>query len=89
MTIDATQLMSFGDFRRGIIGDIAAVRNKELDVARAGVMVGLYKEVNSNIQVEINTAKMALATENKAHSFGKVVGMGRRLIGNADDQPSS
>jgi hypothetical protein len=84
MSVDATQLMSFGDFRRSIINDIAAVRRGELEVSRASVMASLYKEVNSNIQVEINAAKMSLATEDKAHQFGKVVGMGRRLIGGAE-----
>lgn len=88
MTLEATQIMSFGDVRRAIIGDIAAVRGGTLEVGKAAVMGALYKELNSNIQVEINAAKMALATEDKAHSFGRVVGMGKRLIGNDSTQDS-
>ena len=86
MSLDPNQVMSFGDFRRAIINDIAAVRTGDLDVSKAGAIAALYKEVNSNIQVEINAAKMSLATEDKAHTFGKLVGMGRRLIGNDSSQ---
>ena len=89
MSIDATQIMSFGDLRRAIIGDIAAVRNRTMTVAEAGAIGCLYKELHNNIQTEINAAKMALATEGKAHSFGNIVGMGRRLIGNDSSQESA
>jgi hypothetical protein len=89
MSIEGNQIMSFGDFRRNIIGDINAVREGSLEVSRATAMVGLYKEVNSNIQAEINAAKMSLLTEEKAHQFGKVVSMGRRLIGNDPNQEAS
>jgi hypothetical protein len=81
--------MSFGDLRRSIINDIAAIRDGRLEVSRGGVMVGLYKELNNNIQVEINATKMSLATEDRAHKFGRVVSMGRRLIGNDSGQESS
>ena len=89
MSLDANQMMSFGDLRRSIISDIAAVRSGDMEVSKATAIGALYKELNSNIQVEINAAKMALATEGKAHAFGKVVGMGRRLIGNSSEQESS
>lgn len=85
MSLDTTQIMTFGDVRRSIISDIAAVRNRTMTVAEAGALGQLYKELHANIQVEINAAKMALATEGKAHDFGKVVGMGRRLIGDGGD----
>ena len=44
------------------------------------------KVLNDNIQVEINAAKLAMATEGRAHTFGRVVGMGQRLIGNDTSQ---
>lgn len=81
--LDPTQIMTFGDARRGILNDIAAVRRGDLSVSAATAMAALYKEMNTNIQIEINTAKMALQTENTAHAFGKVVEMGKRLIGGA------
>lgn len=65
------------------------VRSGALSIPKATAMGALYKELNTNIQVEINAAKMALATEGKAHNFGKVVGMGRRLIGNGVEQPDA
>jgi hypothetical protein len=40
------------------------------------------KVLNDNIQVEINAAKLALQTEDRAHSFGRVARMGQQLIGN-------
>jgi len=85
MSIDPAQIMTFGDVRRAIVNDISAVRNKTMTVGEAEAVGKLYKELNSNIQVEINAAKMALATEGKAHAFGRVVGMGRRLIGTDGD----
>lgn len=88
MTIEGAQTMGFGDLRREIINDINAVRRGELSIPKATAMGQLYRELNSNIQVEINAAKMALATEGKAHTFGRVVGMGRRLIGNSPEQES-
>lgn len=47
------------------------------------------KVLNDNIIAEIQSAKMALLTEGRAHSFGQVVGMGRRLIGSdgSGEQP--
>lgn len=86
MTIEAEQIMTFGDVRRSILSDIAAVRERKMTVSEAGAVGALYKELHANIQVEINAAKMALATEDKAHKFGRIVGMGQRLIGNGSSQ---
>jgi hypothetical protein len=38
--------------------------------------------LNDSVQVEINAAKLAIATEGKAHNFGQVVGMGQKLLAN-------
>ena len=81
---DISHIMTFGDVRKSIIDDIAKIRSGELEQGRGQVLVGLYKELNSNIQTEINATKLALQTEEKAHNFGKVMGMGRRLITNGD-----
>ena len=56
-----------------------------MDATRGMAIAANFKVLNDNVHAEINAAKLALATENKAHSFGKVVGMGRRLIGNETD----
>jgi rRNA processing protein Krr1/Pno1 len=57
-----------------------------MDVSRGMAIAANMKVLNDSVQVEINAAKMALATEGKAHSFGRIVGMGQRLIGNDGSQ---
>ena len=80
--MEAEQIMTFGDVRRLIIGTIVALRDEKMDASRGMAIAANMKVLYDNVQVEINAAKLALATEGKAHSFGRVVGMGRRLIGN-------
>lgn len=84
--MEVNQLVTFGDVRRMILDNIVALRNGEIDVARGMAIAANMKVLNDNIQVEINAAKMSVATENKAHKFGRVVGMGQRLIGNTPGQ---
>lgn len=84
--MEVNQLATFGDVRRMIIDTIVELRNKEMDASRGMAIAANMKVLNDNIQVEINAAKLALATEGKAHTFGRVVGMGRRLIGNDGSQ---
>lgn len=84
--MDANQLASFGDVRRMILDTIVSLRNEEMDVSRGMAIAANFKVLNDNIQAEINATKIAIATEGKAHSFGRVVGMGRRLIGNDGGQ---
>lgn len=84
--MDVNQLATFGDVRRMIIETIVLLRDEKMDVGRGMAIAANMKVLNDNVQVEINAAKMALATEGKAHSFGRLVGMGRRLIGNDGSQ---
>lgn len=86
MTDQVADTMSFGDVRRAIINDIALVREKKIAADSGAVIVGLWKELNSNIQVEINAAKLSLATEGHAHEFGRVVRMGQRKISGDGDE---
>ena len=80
------QLATFGDVRRMILDTIVALRDDKIDVSRGMAIAANFKVLNDNIQVEINAAKMALATEDKAHNFGRIVGMGQRYIGNSVEQ---
>lgn len=86
--MDANQLVTFGDCRRMILDTIVALRDDKIDIGRGMAIAANFKVLNDNIQVEINAAKMALATEGKAHNFGKVVNMGQKLIGNDSSQPN-
>jgi len=84
--MDANQLMTFGDARRIIIDTIVQLRTGDMSAATGMAIAANMKVLNENVQTEINAAKMALATEGKAHSFGRIVGMGQRLIGNSGTQ---
>jgi hypothetical protein len=84
--MESSQLMTFGDVRKMIIDTIVDLRAGHLDISRGMAIAANMKVLNDNIQVEINAAKMALATEGRAHEFGKIVGMGRRLIGDSSQQ---
>lgn len=81
-------MMTFGDVRRLVIQTIVELRNGHIDVSRGLAIAANMKVLNDNIQVEINAAKLAIATEGKAHTFGRVVGMGQRMIGNDSSQIS-
>jgi hypothetical protein len=86
MAIEGNQLATFGDARRMILDTIRDLRNGHMDASHGMAIAANMKVLNDNVQVEINAAKMALATEGKAHQFGRVVGMGQRLIGNDGSQ---
>lgn len=84
--MDANQLMTFGDVRRMIIDTIVQLREGNMDATRGMAIAANMKVLNDNVQVEINAAKLALATEGKAHNFGRIVSMGQKLIGNDSSQ---
>jgi len=86
--MDANQLLTFGDIRRMIVSTIVELKEGNMDVSRGMAIAANMKVLNDSVQVEINAAKMALATEGKAHNFGRIVGMGQRLIGNDSSQPA-
>lgn len=86
MTLPTHSITSFGDARRMLLETIQAVREGELDTSKGTVIAALMKEVNSNIQVEINQAKMVIMANKEGHNFGRMVGMGQKVIGNAENQ---
>jgi hypothetical protein len=79
--MQVNQLLTFGDVRRMVIETVMELRNGSMDVSRGMAIAANIKVLNDNVQVEINAAKMALATDGRAHQFGRIVGMGQRLIG--------
>lgn len=87
--MNANQLATFGDARRMILDTIVELRRGDMDINRGMAIAANMKVLNDSVQVEINAAKMALATKNEAHNFGRIVGMGQRLIGNDSSQPSA
>jgi hypothetical protein len=69
-----------------IIDTIVQLRHGDMDASRGMAIAANMKVLNDNVQTEINAAKLALQTEGRAHNFGRVVGMGQRLIGNDSSQ---
>lgn len=82
MPSEIVKVETFGDVRQLILQTIVNIRDGGLDVPQGMAMAANFKVLNDNIQCEINAAKLALATEGKAHNFGNVTRMGRSLIGN-------
>jgi hypothetical protein len=87
--MNPNQIATFGDARRAILDTISELRSGSIDVGRAMAIAANMKVLNDSVQVEINATKMALATESKAHNFGRIVSMGQRFIANDVNQPSS
>lgn len=77
-----TAQMTFGDVRRMVIQTIIDLREERIPVSTGMAIAANMKVLNDNIQAEINAAKLALQTEGRAHSFGRVARMGQQLIGN-------
>jgi hypothetical protein len=82
------QITTFGDVRRMIIDTIVALRDEKMSPDRGMAIAANMKTLNDNIEAEIKAAKMSLLTEDRAHKFGRVVGMGQRLIGNDKVDPA-
>jgi len=83
--VQATQQMTFGDARRIIIETIMHLRSGEMNATTGMAIAANMKVLNDSVQTEINATKLALATEGRAHNFGKVVSMGQLYIGSAAD----
>ena len=88
MALDVNKLTTFGDARRLILETIQAVKNGDMPATNAMAIAANMKVLNDSVQVEINAAKLAIQTEGSAHNFGRVVGMGQRLLANDQNQDS-
>ena len=75
------EVRTFGDARRLMFQTIMQIRDGGLTVQQGAAIGQLMKEINSNIQCEINAAKIAMSANEQAGKFGKVVQMGTRIIG--------
>ncbi len=80
------QIMSFGDVRRIIVQTIVDMRNGAMTPSLGMAIAANMKVLNDNVQTEINAAKVAILAREKGHDFGRIVGMGQRLIGNGSGQ---
>jgi hypothetical protein len=86
MTLPINQIATFGDARRMILDTICELRSGQMDVGRGMAIAANMKVLNDSVQTEINAAKMAIVANEAGHNFGRVVGMGQKMIGNDKDQ---
>ncbi len=84
--MNINQIATFGDARRMILDTIVALKNNEMDIGRGMAIAANMKVLNDSIQVEINAAKMVLLATEKGHDFGRMVGMGQKMIANDETQ---
>ena len=80
------QLATFGDQRRMILDTIMELKAGTMDVGRGMAIAANMKVLNDSVQVEINTVKMSIAARQAGHDFGRIVGMGQKMIGNSAEQ---
>lgn len=80
------QLATFGDQRRMILDTIMELKAGTMDVGRGMAIAANMKVLNDSVQVEINAAKMSVAARQAGHDFGRIVGMGQKMIGNSAEQ---
>ncbi len=71
---------TFAQARGDILQTIEMIRNREVSASDGLAIFAGYRELHNSVQTEINAAKMALATEGRAHAFGRVVKMGQKLL---------
>ncbi len=78
-------LMTAGDARRLILETILALKSGDMPATTGMAIAANMKVLNDSVQVEINAAKMSMLAKEKGHEFGRVVGMGQRLLGNSSE----
>jgi hypothetical protein len=85
MSSEITEVKTFGDARQLILQTIMQIRDGGLDVQQGMAIAANMKVLNDNIQCEINAAKLCMLAEERGKDFGKVMGMGRKMIGNESE----
>ena len=84
--MNINRIATFGDARRMILDTIVELRNGTMETGRGMAIAANMKVLNDNIQVEINQAKMVIQAQQAGHNFGRMVGMGQKVLGNDEDQ---
>jgi hypothetical protein len=85
MNMNEVSLMAAGDARRLILETILALKSGDMPANTGMAIAANMKVLNDSVQVEINAAKMSILAKEKGHEFGRVVGMGQRLLGNSGE----
>ena len=84
--MNPTALMTSGDARRIILETIQALRSGDMPATTGMAIAANMKVLNDSVQVEINAVKIAILAKDKGHDFGRIVGLGQRLLANYEEQ---
>ena len=84
--MNINQIATTGDARRMILDTITELRAGTMDIGRGMAIAANMKVLNDSIQVEINAAKMVIQAQQAGHDFGRMVGMGQKMIANSENQ---
>lgn len=84
--MEINQIATFGDARRMILDTICDLRAGTMDIGRGMAIAANMKVLNDSVQTEINAAKMVIQAQQAGHDFGRIVGMGQKMIANDKDQ---
>jgi len=76
------EINSFGDARRFILETMLDLRDDKIPVDKAIAIAANMKVLNENIYAEIKSVRLAIDAKNSGHEFGRVVEIGKLLIGN-------
>jgi len=74
------RVMSMGDVRQLLIETALNIRDGSLSQGQGAGVVACMEALTKTMQVEINSAKLAMATTGSMHEFGKVVKLGTTFV---------
>jgi hypothetical protein len=77
-----------GDVRRILAQTMIDVKDGSLEVSRGLAVASLAKELNNNLQVEVNIAKVRVSVAASGKNMGEVTEMGRLVIEDAGSVPT-
>lgn len=77
---------TFGLIRERLAQAIDEVYFGKITPEQGEAIAKLAMALNANVAVEIKAAGLSHALKGELHSFGRVIGMGRRKIGDDDGE---
>lgn len=76
-----------GDVRRLLAQSMSEIRSGDMPVAQGMAIAALSKELTASLQVEVNVARVRMATLDAGKTMGEVSHLGKLLIGD-DSTPT-
>lgn len=77
-----------GDIRRALAQAMVDVRTGDLSTEKGMCIAALSKEITSNLQVEVNVAKVRIQLGETGASMGKLTNLGRLIIQDEGSTPT-